>query len=774
MIPVAPNTFFPSPWYDKLMTHESGVLNIGYKDRQFILQNIFIRLLRNLEQHKPTVLIVPDAGEQKILDHWLNEVGIRHLAIIHDPSRPLTNSEMDGLRQGEAASNKGTYTEAGFDYQRAEQKMAAFYHRVFAEEVWEGMTWRQVLDTYLDAGSDRKDSVLHAEAETGRLRFTSEEYKELSDSISEALYLYKRDFEWIERQEGKHIVHAGKHIIANLDHITDQVFRCREQASNLRDRYYGLLHRLEEEYLRETHAIADEWDGRIEKLQYRLKLMKAPGEKGWLGSWFRKADSTAEEVLTEINFISGGLVSKGILREQRSKTDHQSPEALLEAWRQDIIKWIETRTEAMDAWIRSVNRLNHAEPTLPLLENEAHSLISRINALKVHGQPYEMNTLSFRKQMEYISKLAYEMEIILESLGRNVHYYQWMAWLDELDDKKRNIIHLLRRFDPSEWLELFESWYHMEMLRRHLGPYEVWDGQVIDHTGILFGKSRKERLIEAGRFFSRKAKSLEDDVKTKFPDLYQLMVKKNKPSAPVVFSRALEKAPSYMAHCFPVLILNHDNIEKMAPGYYYEMISLTPMEMNLEIMQAFSSIISLYGDQNPGLPDMVHYSLPRIDRTLQTMSISERLSASRSLAERLVCFRAEPVILQLRRATIVSFSSQTVNDEIIRLFYKSGIKRMYPESSAEETLLTCLVNEDSAVFVVTENGLLNPAGNPEHFFSQREAIHLLENAGCKVINLNVAKLLNQKQKYIESAMSPVSEAAGRPEDHKSQLQLEFE
>lgn len=767
--------FVPSPWYDRLMAHESGLLNIGYKDRQFILQNIFSRLLRNIEEKKPTVVIMPDTAEQKKTEKWLTEAGIRHLALIQDPARPLSETDLARLRDEVPAHNRDiAIADAGYEHDRAMNKMSSFYRRLYSEDIWEGMTWRQVLDSFLDAKGDRQDSVLHAEADTGSLRFTPEEYTDISSAISEALYLYNRDFEWIERQEGKYVSGAsGKHIIENLDHITDQVFRCREQAVNLRDRYYSLLHRLSDDNLKEAHAIAGQWTDRIDKLLYRITKNNS-GENARPGSWLKRSDPATEEIEAEIKLISEGLQSAGILKNYKTGTEHTVTAVLPEDWPGYVSQWLHTRTEGRDAWLRSVNRLNHQEPLLSVLENEAHSLISRINAIKVQGQPFEMNTLSFCKQMEYIGRLAYDLEIILESLGRNVHYYQWMAYLDELDAKKRKIIELLRRFDPSEWLEMFDSWYHTEMLARHLGPYPGINAETTDKAAGLYALSQKERLTDAGRSLREKAKSLETDVQAKYQEFHQMIFGKKKPAGPLALSRILERSADYIAGCFPVLVLSSDKIDKMAPGCYFEMISLTPEHMNLEIMQSFGSIISVFSEDSASLDATVTTTLPNTDQSLKSMSISERLSSSRALAERMSAFGTEPVILQLRKATVVSYSSQAVNDEIVRLFYKSGIKRIYAEASVEETLATCLVNEDASIFVVTENGLLNPAGDPGYFFSQRQVIHQLEKAGCHIISMDVENLLKHRQKYILTSLAPIKETTGRPEDHKSQLQLELD
>ena len=766
------NIYISLPEQQKILAHGGGILNVGYADKRYVLHTVFLKILRNLTKLRPTVVVVPDADDRHLLMQWIKKAGVSDLVMAQNPVSPVSPEKI--YHAVHKPSEINAVGDAGFTYGFKVKKALNHYSRVFSENMWEGMTWRQLLDTCLESDADDRNAIFHAEAGPGGFLFSADEYNQLTGVISEALFHYSRDFEWAERQKGSYMPRAGNHLLTNIDHISNQVFRYRELAVSLRDRYYQQYFRLEENYLHDVAVRAEDWALRASRLQFTLSSAKQDSQtrKG-LVSWLAMGaenDRSTTQILKE---LAADLMSAGVLNVMPSNADYSQPLHLLEFWMEAVRDWQKTKKQAVEVWLRSVNRLNHEDPSLAMLENEAHSLISQINALAVTAQKYEMNTLSFRKQMEYVSSLAYDLDVIMESFGRDLPYYKWMAWLDEQDQKTKKVITLLRRFDPADWLDLFDSWYYFELLRRHLGSENPIGGKDLDLLTEDFERSVLLELAEAYLHFHKTACTLAERQKTEFPDLWQLIHKKKSPY-PVTLGGALEKAPELISAVWPVLILENDSIDKLAPGYYNELISLAPDQMNVEIMQSFEAIISMFPEGAVATDIFLKGCLPPPETTLSSLNIGQRLQTSRSLAHMLLSFGAMPTVMQLRHGSIISFASPLVNDEIVRLLYHTGIKKLYPEKSMADLVTTCLSDAGSTTYIFTESGLVDPTTEVGMFHGQRQLLSLFAACGCVHIDIDVIRIMKQREKYIESLLIPVLETAGKNHDPKNQLQLEFD
>lgn len=110
--------------------------------------------------------------------------------------------------------------------------------------------------------------------------FTPKELHDIRSSITDALYIYQRDFEIIESSEKSKKIHTRTQRIENIEQITYDLFTFNEMAQDLRDQYYACFHQIEKTFLPRMQAysgIQNTKKYRLTGIQNRKIYKKVPG-----------------------------------------------------------------------------------------------------------------------------------------------------------------------------------------------------------------------------------------------------------------------------------------------------------------------------------------------------------------------------------------------------------------------------------------------------------------------------------------------------------------
>jgi hypothetical protein len=778
------NHFLYSAEQAAVVQSNQGVINITYKNRETAVHTILLRIISNFIQQKSTLVIMPDTEGKKQLNHLLQQASLSLAALNIDSDQITTEEDFQLIRQKIAQQQSFSIRvddTAAFLFHETEQEILSFYRETYREQLWEGASWRQILDSYIGFHAEKNINILHSELDLSCFEFTSRELNSIRASISDALFVYQREFEIIESFEKSKNIHAKIHSIDHIERITFELFTFNEIAQELRDQYYSCFHQVEKTFHRDAEIWAAGTLKNIDLLIHKIEKFTARS-KEITYSFFapvneKRKETEAEkwQLLDSYNQILVELSAKNIVPENVFiKVPSDALPHLLN-FKQIVTTWKKNIHKQHGTFIKAANRLNTDDYRLNGLEAELKTLIEKINESGIFDNQLELNTLSFKKQLEYISNLVFDIELMMVRIEKNLPYYQWLCLQDEMDEKSKIVIRILRRFDPADWLTLFESWYHFEVLMRRIDFGLQINEEKFEKAEAWYEKTQKSLIENAILHCAQGHESKLAELKSSNPDVYQTIAKKKKCKHPVAWKFLLAGNASFFSDMFPIVISDNDHLKDLPQGVFSDIIYFDPTGNNLEIMQNFKHIISFYSsDKSLSNAD---YLLSReqneMTKSLTDVSTTERLRLVRYLADEMLQFGNIPTIFHLRHACIISFCSDLINDEVNHFLYDFGIKKLHIEKSASETITGTMLDHDRSVYVLIENYLIDPMVQIDQYLWQRNVIKRLENAGCTVLNIDTRELLETKSKQLMSIIDEIRGNHIPKTDHKNQLILEL-
>lgn len=763
---------------------KSSITNVRFKNEQTALHTLFLRLTENIIQGKSSWVVIPDKQMQDSLVSMLKSAGMGQALLQINLSKAITEEDLQTLRQKWNHQTPAEISDdpaSAFLFAQTETKLNAFFECIYRQPVLENNTWRNILDWYLELENHNSDPILHAGLDRSAFNFSLDELESIKKGIQEAVYLYQREFEITNVTEAGSNLKISKNVYERVDTISYDLFTFIEIARQLKNKYYRCLQDLEMSYMQEAAS----WSGNILQqtglLRHRMEhyIEKYKSSPAGVFSALSQSSKIKEKekttLLGEFVRIQKSLLEKKLAVQQISPKEVEPCLKNLEQFEEIVQRWTKQIHAGKEVYIKSVNRLNAGDHRLVALEDELQYLLQGINASDIFESTFEINTLSFKKQVSFISNLVYDLEMMMLHIQKNLPYYQWLSFLSTLDDRQNTIIKTLRKFDVSEWLTVFESWYYFELLSMHLETTPVVDGKHFYDAESLYVNMKNYEISKSISNLTKQYKSFQDALKATDPEWYREIFKKSKTGHPVTWKYAIEKNTMFFLKSCPILITDSDDMHDLPPNVIQDLMYLNPVNINPEILQNVDHIITFYPEDKT-IPQPVKQLLsdpPGQIQQIVMVSMTEKLQLVRYLAEEMLQFDKTPAVFQLRHACIISFCSEGLHQEISHQLYDLGIKRLQNSDSPAQTIIGSMLDTDRLVFVLTENFLLNPVHHSERYLWQRSVMERLRQAGCRLINLETTDLFYNKYVSLDNLIHEIKQHNLPDSNIKNQLILEF-
>jgi len=764
-------------------SHKS-IANITYKNKETAIHTILLRIISNFIQGRSTLVVIPNTEDKNKLSALIRQISLNPALLEINPDNVTTEEDFHLIRQKMTQFQNSQFENdetADFLYHKTEEEILTYYNDTYLEKIWDGTSWREILDTYIGLHSEKNVNILHTELDQSCFEFTPEELHDIRSSINDALYIYQRDFEIIESSEKAKKIHTRTQRIENIDQITYDLFTFNEMAQDLRDQYYARFHQIEKTFHQDAVVWASKILKNIDLLAFKIekhtkRYQEIPNSMfSNLSSKRKPIEDEKIQLMAEYHYLLNELSSKNILPENvQIKVPADGLQHLM-YFKNIVTVWKKNINTNQASFLKAANRLNTEDFQLNTLEMELKTLLEKMNESEIFDIKLELNTLSFKKQLEYISNLVTDIELMMLRIEKNLPYYQWLALLDDMDEKSKNVIRILRRFDPSEWLTLFESWYHFEVLTKRSNFDHQITRAKFEEAENLFERKQTRLISDALTHLSKNNTAHLSALKSANPDLYNTLVKKKKFTHPILWKFLFSQNAAFFSGTFPIIISENDHLDHIAPGIYSEIIYVDHTHNNLNIMQSFGHIMSFYSsDSNILNPDFMLLGEQNENTAhLSSVSMTGRLRLVRYLSDEMLQFGKIPAVFQLRHACIISFCSDLINDEMNHFLYDYGIKKLHIDSSASETIISTMLDNERAVYVIIENYLINPKDQAKQYLWQKNVLDILRQAGCNVLNIETTELLESKGKSLIQVMDEIKGNHIPKTDQKNQFILEL-
>ncbi|MFZ1751728.1 MAG: hypothetical protein WAU01_16125 [Saprospiraceae bacterium] len=779
------NHFLYSAEQEKVLKSSHTLANIGYDTHHAALHTIMLRVVRHLKEKKSSLIVIKEEGQKSALIALFQSVGLGHLIL--DCSLLSHLSEQDyeyiQIKVNKAAPEPLCQDQdADYYYPHYNQSILKAFDLKYGNET-HNSPFRAQMDEYLTLGSDPRVKLLQVEMSHQPIHFGGEEAELISQDISAALKLYQKDFELFNNQSMSTDINTSCLVSAQLSNTLEQLTYLQATAKDLTDRYYDLHISISDQYDR-THK---DWiNGMklsigliIHQLQrfYHTKSKVEAQKSLWnpLRGEMKKLSHEEVVLMKEVDSIQVQLALKNVI--QKVSAELSRPDAILrlQSYLEVLDKYTLETSDNGFIFLKSVNTLNHDHPELQVLEAKLRSLTKKINESNIFSQVFELNTLSFVKQKEYVDRLTADINLIIQKMQSHISYYQWSVFLDQRSPKSKSIINILKRFDLADWNRIYDAWSRFETLRQKLSDEIDIDESLLDRTTSYYHQAQLNIVDEINEQYDQLKQIGISHEKNQNSDLYRKLIHNKSLKGKFLWEDLYADYSELMTSLFPICITSNDRWTRVTSGIFNHLYYVDVPDANVEVLQNFDSVFSFFSFQMH--TSDVHYSLhqgiPWAIKDLNRVSISERLPIARALSEAMMSFGSEPVIYQMRNGGIISFSTKYVNDYLEKAFYSKGIKRIINEDTTAQKLIGLLLDDESKFYIILDDYLCNVA-DYSHWMWHRNVAHMLADAGCKVLNVDTKTLLYESENHLQILVNTIKKDLTHRNEHpKKQLAIEF-
>lgn len=775
------NRFIQSSEQLAIVNTTKTLVNVSYKNSDLAIHTVVMRMIRNFKENKSTLLIVPDKTAEHDLMKLLESFDMLDNTFSVSIKNSVNQKDLNIIseRCAQKPKIKDTNPNAEIYFNILHEKTESYYHNLRHTKIWCQKTWRELLDDYLKKVKIENSEILHALLDELTLSLTGEEYDKIYQNIADAVLIYQRDFELNDLSTKTNPLTAGKNLPDNFQNISYELFTFKEQAQNLGERYGNVIKKIERLFFKTSHQYASDTLEQIRFLAHQAEILSKGSTTpsnyfssliGTNKEWIKNVNKLTHEVNTLIE----QLTDKKILAQQGRIKNKAELMAILPLLTTAVKNWQVKIPELKIDYIKSANKLNYHDPMLEGIERDATDLVAMINKSRIFSLTFELNSLSVKKQHNYICRLILDLEIMMISMQKNIPFYQWVSFINDLDDKSREIIRSLKMFDPEDWLSLFDIWYHGRLLN-HFGPFTEINEESFEQYLHWKAEKEKDEIHNAKILNDNIIESTIKSLKKENPELYNVLFKKKNTNHPVLWKHFLTANAEFLSRIYPFIIVDGDDISEIQSGVIDEMLCIDVPELSLEILHKFKSLMSFYHhDTHKITADFNLTGEETISFTpLQDIHTTGRISLVRNITYELLQFGLSPTVFRIKNAAIISCVSDYTNECLVDYFYKDGIKKMDGDQTIQEIIIGSLLDSDIVVYILIEDFLIHPTSELLDFLSQRQAIKNILETGCIVLNIDSVESfesngLNIRELFNQIKSEQLSEYSG-----KKQLSIEF-
>lgn len=759
----------------------AALTNVSFKSDSEALQTIALRLLKNFCERKTTLVVVSDDEDRKQLTQKLSALSIDDLVLNISLQHTVTESDLQFLRNQCSQKSKKTLTQNTHEYKflTLSEKIRQHFQKTYITPIFDDKSWTELLYFYLHLITENKLRS-HSNPCSGLdLEYSKQEYDKLHEDISEALFLYQREFEINDHNEiPKSSLNPLINQTDDFHHISYTLFGLKEEAFILAEKYDRFISDLSHFYKKTSLQYLDDIQDtlNIMSFEYTQHSFQKNGDnsgflKGLLSTSKKKEETS---VISEINAIIDTLKEKNILTKNYPKVAlySQIPDTL-----NDITIHLSKRKQDINhithEFVKSVNRLNYLDPTCENLEYQLIDLTKKINDSELFTVKHELNTLSLLKQKDYLEKLINTLDIAILNIEKNMAYYQWMSFLRSRDKKSSNLIKQLKTYDPSEWLDIFTSSYYGNILETHFSHLQI-TSDTIEKLEFHFVESEKS-IIEKNKFdLYANVEVKIVNIKKDNPELYNALIKGKALKQPTLWKNFIAVNAEIISTISPIIIANSDDFVDLNAHTIDEIIYFDYPTYHTDILNIFRSALLFFKEdffQQP-VPFMLTGEKINSNLTLQEVHTTAKIALVRNITKELLQYDASPTIFRLRNTTIISFCSDYYNQRLNNHFYDKSIKKLFGDN-IKDTITGALLDDQRYIYILTEDGLFNHDVEKWDIIQQKYSINYLDQVGCEVLDIDNQVILETKGESLQEIFLNI-----KMEDHPSakfqnQMSLEF-
>ncbi len=691
-----------------ILQSDKPLLNIGYFDSRKALVTIAHLCMESLKTGKKTWIYMPHSDDRAMFQKIFEKMGLDELLLntnLQDDISAYKSRFLSNESQSKDHFDLVKYHLKDLEFSR--MHMGLIDYSSYRNSITRtGQTRRQILDNYIQLPPHTYTEYLYNILNSREAYDIDLDIETSLKIIEQARSIYSPNFDFIS----SHQTHLGvKPTLINSIYIIDTLKTLKNvlaSAQDLRLRYHQcqleILSALNE---KDKTWCQNQYDliSKIERLYSVYKeAIKSKKEPGFLASLLGAKDEQHEKLANSIvvfyEMLMREISDRQLIQKSQPKDIFQNLEIELKEYKQ-LIDGVAHKSSLLNLdYIKHINKLNFRYNKLSELESELENLFEDINSKDIFNQRIEANSISFVKQIYSLEALISQLNKSILGLENNKTYIEWNEFLNQLDPQQKTLINALLQMPNSEWQQLYLSYEYFKELHSTLKLHK--DVDIFDLMEELLLISNKKLIKD----YQKKRENALADFKKNNIKLYNYIIKGKSINEPTNWKWCLSKYSPSFSEIFPFLVIDNDDVADFSQDMFDTLIIYNAPEVSPNILQLSPRLITFWDNYNGQDMDFVLNVPLTVSENIIKVSVSQRYALAQSLSKILMSVGQLPRIFALKNTSVISYSSEGIENMITEDFYSLGIKRMSLSEDPYELLESVLIDSTENVFVIIEDG----------------------------------------------------------------------
>ncbi len=416
--------------------------------------------------------------------------------------------------------------------------------------------------------------------------------------------------------------------------------------------------------------------------------------------------------------------------------------------------------------LKSMNFRNTKNEVLLNLQKDIDDLFIYLNN-GFATKKWEDNAFSIHKQLLYLEHILEDLNIIEGQKANFFTNYNWNRFLHNLDEKSSYLIRKLNIYRPKNWMIFFKNYYIQNIILKYKHHIDIDISHLLN--ALVEDNNKKERLSELKsiKIWQNKRKLFINRIKNEDEQLFKNIFNQSGGKHELITKNDF----SLLSEFIPVIIIPEDVFAKMKQKSLFN-IDLIAYENTENLKQDLESLLLnnsklLFSiDESEKITEIKKTILKNRSNSeikvielkgfhqqgminLLDMNYSERLYAARNLAHLLQSTNNKIKIFQLKNTVIFSSLDEILNQVLLKLMDKNGIKEMRIIDTPFHLLVDNLLEINKKQILLTQNNLIDYKTD-DNLLWQLDSIRKIRKGGVKIINFNTSSLLDNPIENIKN------------------------
>ncbi len=730
-------------------SHDAQCINFVQVKSADTLHIYFIeKIISQLINGQSIALIVPDGHDLSRLGQLLSDHRLAHLTAVWSSQQRLDLRALKRFRTlaqlGPVARHESSYRHLG-QYiselqEEVQESLHTYYRRIEADQTLKSVIARQGSIAQIDISPQQMTTIRR----TAQVNNVLAEIDTLAELYQARFELLAEGLLQTDIYSDKQSLITAKHELSVLTNFADKIRHDYHIAKK------EILKPINQQLLMETnlwrnvkedirHAYYTH-DIELSKVDYTAlmkKLLTKTAHCEYL--------TLSDDILSNLTWQNGEKLLQAIdvlIRNSHSK-GHEIQERLFKR-----LTPFNTQSDRMTAVLSMLQELKEKVEETPYIQHTINANVLTLNSLSA--------------EIETIHTLLQRTMSLLQDTDHN-HYRLLQSRLNMSD----TLVRLFSEQEHQTWSETFVQCLYQSILYDCVDTHPKTLQMSYDRLRTLYAEQDRATSDIIHNVWCQRRKKVNSALHDSAPDIFQNIFYQSESTLSIAELYGID--PAFVMSYFPIMIVEQSATEEIAWDAqhishvsYIQNHTISPDEIKPVVSAGIP--VDIVTDRPLDVSTiqsnyMTHIFFP-LDgrytegRDITTLQKTDRYRIADTFGRAIYSMVGRYSVYQLKDKSIISLLDPTMERLIIEALPQRELNVLYYRSDQLQDLIDGFILDGSAVYLLTENGLINDR-EMEHFHYQSVLLDHLRQSGIQIVDINTYELTQHYSSTIHNAIAAI-------------------